>query len=267
MRIKLNETYREVLPPCTVEELRQRFKPEADVCIVNGFPAVKEDPLCPDDKVVFIRRGEVPTRNEFESLVTARHTPGVHEKVKKSVVGIAGLGGLGSAVAVALARLGVGEMILVDFDVVEPSNLNRQQYFADQIGMTKVAALTENLRRINPYIHLRSHEVQLTVENMAPLFSGAAVVVEAFDGAEDKALLYNTVLRRLPDTFVVGVSGLAGYGPSEEIGIRRFAGRGFVVGDGTAAAGPGVGLMAPRVGVAANHQANLVLRVLLKEEG
>ncbi len=184
----------------------------------------------------------------------------------RGVCGIAGLGGLGSAVAVALARLGVGRLILADFDVVEPSNLNRQQYFTDQIGMTKVAALTANLKRINPYVEVTGHEVRLTPENLTGIFAAASVIVEAFDVADVKAMLVNTVLRKMPETFVVGASGLAGYGPSGEIRISSFAERCFVVGDGRTAAAPGTGLMSPRVGVAAHHQANLVLRLLLEKE-
>ena len=85
--------------------------------------------------------------------MASRHTPGVHALLKQACVGIAGVGGLGSAVAVSLARIGVGKLIIADFDVVEPSNLNRQQYFVDQLGYFKVDALTENLRRINPYVN------------------------------------------------------------------------------------------------------------------
>ena len=114
------------------------------------------------DRVVFIRRGEVPSADELEGLMVSRHTPGVHAKVKAATVGIAGLGGLGSAIAVALARTGVGCLVLADFDVVEPSNLNRQQYFVDQIGMYKTEALAENLARINPHVRVVTHAVKLS---------------------------------------------------------------------------------------------------------
>lgn len=267
MRIKVNERFREVPESWSLDAVCKGFKPDADILIVNGFPVQEDRTLYPGDEVVLIRRGEIPEEHEFEALIAARHTPGVHEKIKRAMVGIAGLGGLGSTAAVALARLGIGELILADYDVVEPSNLNRQQYSADQIGMAKVEALMQNLRRINPYIRLTGHQVRLTDKNIPGIFEKACVVVEAFDTPEAKAMLFNTVLQKLPETFVVGVSGLAGYGPSEEIRISRFSGRCFVVGDGITAAGPGTGLMSPRVGVAAHHQANLVLRILLSEEG
>ncbi|OIP66300.1 MAG: thiamine biosynthesis protein ThiF [Nitrospirae bacterium CG_4_9_14_3_um_filter_53_35] len=267
MKIKVNESYHDVLESWTLFDIHKAFKPDADLLIVNGFPVRENCRLSPGDRIVLIRRGETPSAEEFQTLVTARHTPGVHEKVKKGVVGIAGLGGLGSTVAVALARLGIGELILTDYDVVEPSNLNRQQYFTDQIGMSKVEATIRNLKRINPYIRITGYEVRLSPENLPGIMKRARVVVEAFDTPEAKAMLCNTVLSKLPESFVVGVSGLAGYGPSEEIRITRFSGRCFMVGDGATAAGPGVGLMSPRVGVAAHHQASLVLRILLGEEG
>jgi len=263
MRIKVNERIKTLPDEMTLYGLRETEKADADILIVNGFPAVADCSLSEGDEVVLIRRGEIPSREEFETLMAARHTPGVHEKVKKGVVGVAGLGGLGSSVATALARLGVGRLILADFDVVEPSNLNRQQYFTDQIGRTKVAALMENLRRINPYTEVAGYEVRLTPGNLQEIFDDAVVIVEAFDGAEAKAMLVNTVLREMPGTFVVGASGLAGSGPSDALRIVPFGKRCFLVGDGTTAAAPGTGLMSPRVGVAAHHQANVVLRLLL----
>ena len=120
---------------------------------------------------------------------------GSTKKLKGSVVGIAGLGGLGSAVATALARIGVGTLILVDFDVVEPSNLNRQQYFIHQVGMPKVEALRENLSRINPYVRIQTFPEKLDRNNAERIFKKAMVVVEAFDRAEEKAMLINVLSR------------------------------------------------------------------------
>jgi sulfur carrier protein ThiS adenylyltransferase len=181
-------------------------------------------------------------------------------------VGIAGLGGLGSAVAVALARVGVGRLILADFDVIEPSNLNRQQYFVDQLGMAKSEALAANLSRINPYVRLETHSVRLAPENVPEVFSEVDVLVEAFDRADQKAMLMESFGAAFPDKPVVMASGLAGHGPGATIGVRRLGRSVYVVGDLESAAEPGRGLMAPRVGVAAHMQANTVLRLLLGEE-
>ncbi|GAB4254738.1 MULTISPECIES: sulfur carrier protein ThiS adenylyltransferase [Deferrisoma] len=267
VRVKVNEQYREVPQGTRLGDLRQAVKPDADVLIRNGFPAGDDVVLEDGDEVVLIRRGEVPSEEELEALLVARHTPGVHARVKGACVGVAGLGGLGSQVAVALARTGFGRLVLADFDVVEPSNLNRQQYFVDQIGRPKVEALAENLRRINPYVRLDLHQVRLTPENIPEIFRDCRVLVEAFDRADQKAMLVETALTRLPGTWIVAASGLAGYGPADAIRTHRVGERLFVVGDLETEARPGVGLMAPRVGVAAHMQANLVLRVVLGEEG
>ena len=265
-KIKINEKETSVLTGTTLFHLKNQFQPDADVVIYNGFPATSDLPLKEGDEIVFIKKGEIPSPEEFECLMMARHTPGIHQKIRKSVVGIAGLGGLGSAVAIALARIGVGRLILVDFDVVEPSNLNRQQYFIHQIGMPKVEALQENLSKINPYVRVQTYNEKLDRKNVEKIFEEAEVVVEAFDRADEKAMLINTVSEKMPDKYIVAASGVAGYGENNEIKTVRFSSRIFIVGDHKTAAQPGVGLMAPRVGIVAHHQANVVLRVLLGEE-
>lgn len=263
MEILVNEQLTEVPGGATLRDVVALVKPDADVVIVNGSPAGDELSLAAGDTVALIRRGEVPTAEELEGLLVARHTPGVHERVRLATVGIAGVGGLGSAVAVALARTGVGRLVIADHDVVEPSNLNRQQYFVDQIGMAKVDALSANLARINPYVDVVAHPVRIESANVAPLFTGVDVMVEAFDAPRAKAMLAEAFRIAFRGTPLVTASGLAGFGPADEIGTRR-AGRDlYVVGDGRSAAASGSGLMAPRVGVAAHHQASVVLRLLL----
>lgn len=262
MKIQLNERTIQVLEGTTLLGLRDQEKPQADVLIYNGAAVDEEIALCEGDRVNLICRGEIPPEEELEAVLMARHTPGVHEKIRHSVVGIAGLGGLGSAIAVALARIGVGKLILVDFDVVEPSNLNRQQYFIDQLGMTKAAALEANLRRINPYVQVEAQCLRVTPKNVPALFGGVDVLVEAFDRADQKAML----LQSFSGKPIVAASGVAGYGAGEGIGVRKMGEGIFVVGDLETGAAPGCGLMAPRVGIAAHMQANLVLRILLGEE-
>jgi sulfur carrier protein ThiS adenylyltransferase len=266
MKILLNEQTIEVAENSTLFTLRASYKPQADVLIVNGFPSAGDRPLTEGDRVVLILRGEQPDAGELEALMAARHTPGVHERLKRATVGIAGAGGLGSAVAIALARTGVGHLVIADFDVVEPSNLNRQQFFIDQIGQFKVEALRDNLARINPFVHVSPWPVRLTAANIPTIFAEVQVLVEAFDVAEQKALLAETFLSRCPNRPLVAASGLAGHGPANTVLTRRVAANFYLVGDGESAARPGAGLMAPRVGIAAHHQANAVLRLLLGEE-
>lgn len=264
--ITLNEHRLSIPSSMTLFALREEHLPEADVVVVNGAPVRENGPLHAGDEVVLIERGRVPSEEELEALMASRHTPGVHRKIKAATVGIAGLGGLGSAIAIALARTGVGRLILVDFDVVEPSNLNRQQYFVDQLGKAKTDALVENLSRINPYVQLEPHTLRLTRENVPEVFKDVDVLVEAFDVADQKAMLLESFAAALPGRPIVMATGLAGHMPSNTILTRKMGGGLVIVGDLVTAAQPGTGLMAPRVGVAAHHQANAVLRILLGED-
>jgi len=149
---------------------------------------------------------------------------------------------------------------------VEPSNLNRQQFFIDQIGMHKVAALAANLQRINPYVSVKQHTLMLGPENIATTFAGCSILVEAFDRADMKAMLVNTVLEQMPAVTVIAASGLAGFGSNNSIITSKISSRLYLIGDGISEAQPGNGLMAPRVGIAASHQANQVVRCILGEE-
>ncbi len=266
MKIFVNEIELSLAPGTTVGALRDQYKAEADVLIVNGFPAASDQPVDEGDRVILIRRGEAPNAQELEALLTARHTPGVHAKVKEAAVGIAGVGGLGSAVAIALTRTGIGRLVIADFDLVEPSNLNRQQYFLDQLGQPKVYALRDTLLRINPYVHVAACHLRLTTENVGEVFGAVDILVEAFDRADQKAMLVETFCTLFPDKPLVAGSGMAGFGPSNSVRTRSHGHNLYVCGDEVTAAAPGSGLMAPRVGIAAHHQANAVLRLLLEED-
>jgi sulfur carrier protein ThiS adenylyltransferase len=266
MLIKINEQEMELATGQTLGAVQMQVKPDADLLIVNGFPATAETVLHEGDRVVLIRRGEAPAEHELEALLTARHTPGVHEQVKQATVGIAGVGGLGSAIAIALTRIGIGHLVLADFDLVEPSNLNRQQYFIDQIGLPKVYALRDTLARINPHVKVTTAHLRLTPDNTNDLFGQVDILVEAFDDPTQKAMLVETFRTGSPEKAIVAGSGMAGYGPTNTVQTRAAGSRLYLCGDGTPAAAPGVGLMAPRVGVAAHHQANAVLRLLLKTD-
>ncbi|MGD8538189.1 MAG: sulfur carrier protein ThiS adenylyltransferase ThiF [Candidatus Aminicenantes bacterium] len=263
LKIKLNEHDFSIPENMTVGQLRDRNKPGADILIVNGYPSEKEYVLREGDEVVLFRRGEQPQAKEMEAVLVARHSPGVHLRMKESTVGIAGLGGLGSAVSIALARMGVGELVLVDYDVVVPSNLNRQFYFVDQIGMAKTEAMSKIIKNINPYVRLTTHQIELDRSNIPGIFGNVDIVVECLDRAENKAMLMEVVGGSLPGIYLVGASGLAGYGDSNSIKTWRLGERIFIVGDLQKPAEPGLGLMAPRVGIAASHQANLVVALLV----
>jgi sulfur carrier protein ThiS adenylyltransferase len=266
MKILLNEKPLDVRPGETIFGLRDRLKPGSDVVVYNGHPISEDLELREGDSLQFIKKGEIPSPEEMEALITARHSPGVHQVLKRATVGIAGLGGLGSPCAWALCRMGIGKLIVADFDVVEPSNLNRQLYFIDQIGMTKTEATVANLRRINPYVEVEAHKIILDESNIPIVFKEASVVIEAFDKAEMKAMIIRTILDKMPHVTVIAGSGVAGYGDGNEITVNRMMPRLYIVGDHKSEARPGSGLMASRVGIAAHQQANTAVRIILGDE-
>lgn len=261
--LKVNERPFPFTKGLRVKDVARELKPDADLFIVNGAPVVAEYPLVDGDSCWLLRRGEVPDAQEMERLLYARHSPEVQARVKTATVGVMGLGGLGSTVAIALARIGVGRLLLADYDVVDPTNLNRQQYFIDQVGLPKTEALKANLARINPYVAVETRQERLTGDRIAQVFSRVDVLAECFDDPEMKAIGLRTALTCLQGTGYVGASGVAGCGSNDAIVTRRLYPGVYMVGDGETAAQPGQGLMAPRVGIAAHHQANQVLRILL----
>jgi len=189
----------------------------------------------------------------------------IRKKLKASSVGIAGLGGLGSNAAVALARVGIGRLLLVDFDDVEKSNLNRQYYFLDQVGKLKVEALKENIQRINPELHVETHQSKLEKGSMEKPFKDVDVVIEALDSAETKATFIEEVLLKLPDKPLVAASGVAGYGHCDRI-ITQHCGNLHMCYDEHALSSDDDVLMAPRVALMANWEANLALELILGED-
>lgn len=262
MKCKLNERNVEVERGTRAGTVANIHCPGADLIILNGCPVPPETLLSEGDALVCIRRGVAPTPEELDILLAARHTPGVHEKLKKAVVGIAGCGGLGSNVALALARVGIGRLVLADFDLVEPSNLNRQQYYIDQLGMPKVEALKSTIARINPVVRIDVWGEKLVPATVASVFAGVDVLVEAFDRADQKAMLVEAAMKAFPDKPLVLGSGMAGWGGNDRL-HTRISGNMTVCGDETSEAIPGRGLMAPRVGIVAHMQANRVMEILL----
>lgn len=205
-------------------------------------------------------------REAFRRAFFSKRDPKLLALLRASTVGIGGAGGLGSNAAVSLARAGVGRLIIADHDRLEPSNLNRQQYFTDQVGRKKVEALRENLLRINPFSTYEVHAVRLTPRNIPKIFKEAEVMLEAFDRAEAKQMLIETWLRAFPGRPVVAASGLAGFGGNSRLKTRAL-GDLYICGDEESRCAPGISPMAPRVGVVANMQANLVVELLAAMKG
>ena len=207
----------------------------------------------------------LPTKNEWMDALIARHGLDLHKRFSSATVAICGLGGLGSNIAIALARAGIGKLILIDFDRVDITNLHRQQYKANQIGLYKADALAESLLEIAPYTEIKTVTSKITEENFADLLKGADVVCEAFDNAEAKAMLVNGVLEQLPDCYLVAASGMAGMDTPNTIRTRKVMKRFYLCGDEKNDVADTIGLVAPRVMLCAAHQAHTVLRILAGE--
>ena len=207
----------------------------------------------------------IPTKEEWNKALCERHGENLQKKFSGATVAICGLGGLGSNIAIALTRSGIGKLILVDFDRVDVTNLHRQQYKADQIGLNKTEALSKNLREIAPYIELVTHAVRITEENAGRLLKDADIVCEAFDNAECKAMLANLVLETMSEKYLVAASGMAGMKKANTIKTRMVAKRFYLCGDGSSDVTEAGSLVAPRVMICAAHQAQTVLRILAGE--
>ena len=207
----------------------------------------------------------IPTKEEWNKALEKRHGKELHRAFSSATVAICGLGGLGSNIAISLARAGVGRLILCDFDRVDMTNLHRQQYKADQIGMYKTVALAENLKELAPYVSVEIHTERITEDNALTLLRSADIICEAFDDAECKASFANTVLSEMPDKYLVAASGMAGMGTVNSIKTRRITSKFYLCGDETSEVSDGIGLVAPRVALCAAHQAHTVLRILAKQ--
>jgi len=186
------------------------------------------------------------------------------EKLKGTCIGIAGCGGLGSNCAMALARAGVGTLVIADFDTVTLENLNRQYYFREQVGQKKVLALKENISKVNPDIDVQAHDVRLGPDEVVDIFKNCQVLIEAFDRADQKLMIIETVTERFPDKFIIAGSGLAGYGENNALRTRRL-GNLFICGDETSEVSEVLPPLAPRVGVVASLQANQALEIVMND--
>lgn len=180
-------------------------------------------------------------------------------------VGIAGAGGLGSNCAAALARSGVGTLVICDYDVIEPANLSRQYYFTNQVGTLKTIALKENIARINPDIIVLAYTEKLTRTNIPKIYSGCDIIVEAFDRDDMKEMIIETVQSEMPGVPLIVGSGVAGWGNTDSIRCRKIDDTLYVCGDESTEVSEEHPLMAPRVGIAANMQADTVVELLMKK--
>lgn len=207
----------------------------------------------------------IPTREEMYESLKERHGESFAKNAMKAKVAICGLGGLGSNIAIALARAGVGNLTLIDFDKVDISNLNRQQYKMTQIGMNKTDALRENLKEISPYCNIKINTVKINKDNIEELLEDVDIVCEAFDKATQKAMLVNEVLEKMPSKYLITGSGMASNKSANLIKTRRISKRFYICGDEISDVDKENGLFASRVLVCAAHEAHMVIRIISEE--
>ena len=215
--------------------------------------------------MVGLQAHPVPSREVMREALNIRHGEDLQNKISAARVAVCGLGGLGSNIAIALARAGVGHLHLIDFDRVDLTNLNRQQYAVGQLGQYKTDALRETLSLVSPYCDVTCDTIQVTEENLPDLLKAEDYICEAFDRAEAKAMLVSGVLEHFPEKYLVAASGLAGLGSANTIQTRRVSQRFYLCGDGTSDSSVGLGLVASRVLVCAAHEANMILRLIAGE--
>ena len=193
----------------------------------------------------------LPSREQILEALVKKQGSSAVKKLQRATIAVCGLGGLGSNIAISLARAGVGKLILIDFDKVDITNLHRQQYKMNQVGM------------IAPYVQYEVHQERVTAENVVSLLEGADIVCEAFDKADAKAMLVDTVLEQLPQKYLVAASGMASYDSGNSIKTRKITDRFYLCGDGQNDVDEVVGLVAPRVMLCAAHQALTAIRLVL----
>ena len=207
----------------------------------------------------------IPTKEELFNSLAARHGVSLQKKMSETTIAVCGLGGLGSNVAISLARSGIGRLLLIDFDKVDLSNINRQQYSISQLGMMKTEAMKDNIKCFAPYCETEGYNVKLNEENCISLLREAEIICECFDNPECKAMFVNTVSENYPDKYIISASGMSGLHSPNKIQTRKITKRLYICGDGESDVSVDGTLFAPRVMLCAAHQATTVLRILAGE--
>ncbi len=263
MIVYLNGKPVEVSEGVTLKEFLKKHFPGFNIIIHNtvlnpDFSLILEN----GDRVSAFKKGEMPENLSLKSLMFARQPEHYTEKLQDAVVGIAGLGGLGSVVGENLVRAGIGKLVVADFDIVEPPNLNRQRYFIHQIGKPKVEAFKENMGQVSAFTKIEAYNIKISRENV-DIFKDCSVIVECFDNPEAKAMLVSAVREKLPQKVIVAASGVAGFHSEKTITVKKISDKIYIVGDGKSEVSDGIGLVATRVGIAASIQSHLVVRIIL----
>ncbi|BBB32820.1 sulfur carrier protein ThiS adenylyltransferase [Thermotomaculum hydrothermale] len=263
MKVFLNGKPVEINRAISLKDFLNKYFSDFDNVILNtvlrpDFSTILKE----GDRISVFKKGEIPPDISLKDLMFARQPDNYTERLQQSVVGIAGLGGLGSVIGENLVRAGVGKLVVADFDIVEPPNLNRQRYFVHQIGELKVKAFKENMDKISGFTKVEGHILKITRDNVE-VFKDCHIVAECFDNPEAKAELVSGIREKFPEKVIVAASGVAGFDSEKTISVKKISDKIYIVGDGVSEVRDGLGLVATRVGVAASIQSHLIVRILL----
>lgn len=248
----------------TLKELKKELNiNKTTYVLVNGTKTCKNKNLYNNISVSFIKKNSFVSLKEYNSMMSCRYGKETFNKIKSAQVAVAGLGGIGSNVAIMLARTGIGKLFLVDFDKVDVSNLNRQHYFIEQLGSFKTKALKEQIKKINPFVKVKTKNIFIKEENIKMLFYKYKIICEGFDKAQNKAMFINTILTKLPESYIIASNGMAGYSGANDIKTVKKTKKLYVCGDFKNEVNENNSLYATRVQVCAAHVANIAVRLVL----
>ncbi len=265
MKINVNGKDLFINKELSIKDILAQLNINADVFIANSFPVNESYTIKDNDIITLIKKGSIPDKEFLEYALISRQGLKEYNILKKSFVAICGLGGLGSNAAISLARAGVGNIKLIDYDVVEISNLNRQAYFIEHIGKYKTDALKEIIHKISPYINIKISNIYLNSENIENELKDYQVILECFDNVQSKMMLIEEATTKLQESYIIGASGVAGYYSTDLLKIKSLGSKCIIIGDFKHEAGFHKGLYAQRVSVVANMQANEAIRYILKD--
>lgn len=178
-------------------------------------------------------------------------------KIQEFTIGIAGCGGIGSNTANNLVRLGFKNFILVDFDKIDYSNLNRQFYFYNQVGESKSIALKDNLLLINPNLNIQSINTKADTTNVKELFKDCNIVIEGFDTVVNKKMLIEEIHGFKP---LISTLGLGNYWNVEQIQTKEVHKNFITIGDFISDTDKGDSPLAPGVTIVSGKVAAAVLK-------
>lgn len=266
MKITVNGKELFIEKPLSIKNLILELNVDSDIFIANSFPVSLSYNIKNNDVITLIKKGSIPDKDYLEYQLISRQGLKEYNILKNSSVAVCGLGGLGSNAAISLARAGVGSLKLIDFDIVEPSNINRQVYFIEHIGKNKTDALKEIINKISPYINIETANIYLDETNIINELSGFNVILECFDNISSKMMLIEKCVNNMRDSYIIGASGVAGYYNTDKFTKKSLGSNCIIIGDFENEAGFNQGLYAPRVTAAANIQANETIRYLLKDK-